>query len=336
MAVTASNGSLVIRRLTCFNQTNMKIRSVVRLILFAALALIVLAGQVRFTPDKIDVDIDGKPFTTFYFGTDVGKPFLAPLRSASGKIVTRHFPMEKVAGESNDHPHHRGLWFSYDDVNGIKFWENDPSYKNPKIGHIIVTKAGWKEGRPSGTLMVTMEWRDPSGTALLVEDRSMVFHSDPTLRIIDFDIKLTAAGQPVTFGDTKEGAFAIRLADALAEKKGAGKMVNASGQSGMANVWGKRSPWVDYSGEVEGEKLGVAIFDHPSNQRHPTYWHARDYGLFALDPFGRKAFDKTAEESHWTVDAGQSVRFQWRVVIHPGDAASAKVGELFQQYAGGK
>ena len=311
----------------------MKIRL---LALFASIAAIVLPGQVRFTPDKIDIDIDGKPFTTFNYGTDVGKPFLAPLRSASGKIVTRHFPMEKVAGESNDHPHHRGLSFSYDDVNGTKFWGNDPSFKDPKIGRIVATKAAWKDGQPSGTLLTTMEWRDPTGKVLLVEDRSMTFHSDPTLRIIDFDIKLTASGQAVTFGDTKEGAFAIRLADALAEKKGTGKMVNASGQSGMANVWGKRSPWVDYSGEVEGEKLGVAIFDHPSNQRHPTYWHSRDYGLFALDPFGQKAFDKTAEESHWKIDAGKSVRFQWRVLIHPGDAASAKIADLFQQYAGGK
>jgi hypothetical protein len=314
----------------------MRNRLVMRLIVLANVATFVLAGQVRFTPDKIDVEIDGKPFTTFQFGTDVGKPFLAPLRSASGKIVTRHFPMENVAGESNDHPHHRGLWFSYDDVNGTQFWGNDPSFKNPKTGRIIVNKAEWKEGQSSGTLVARMEWRDPSGKVLLLEDRSMLFHSDPTLRIIDFDIKLTPAGQPVTFGDTKEGAFAIRLADALAEKNGTGKMINASGQSGMNNVWGKRSPWVDYSGEIEGEKLGVAILDHPSNQRHPTYWHSRDYGLFALDPFGRKAFDKNAEESHWTVEPGQSLRFQWRVVIHPGDATSAKIADLFKQYAGGK
>lgn len=289
-----------------------------------------LFAQVRFYPDMIDIDVNGKPFTTYHAGRDIGKPFLAPLRSASGKIVTRHWPMENVEGESRDHPHHRGLWFSYDDVNGVKFWENDPSYTKPNMGRIIATKAEWKDGDRAGTLTTAMEWRDPKGKVLLTEDRTMTFASDPTLRIIDFDIKLTAADQ-VIFGDTKEGAFAIRLADSLAEKK-TGKMINAEGQAGMKNVWGKRSNWVDYSGEVEGEKLGVAIFDHSSNPRHPTYWHSRDYGLFALDPFGQKAFDPKAEESHWTLNAGQSLRFRWRVVIHPGDAESAHIADLYKQY----
>ena len=293
------------------------------------LSILPLAAQVKFTPDKIDIAVDGKPFTTLNFGTDVGKPYLAPLRSASGKIVTRRYPMEKVEGESRDHPHHRGLWFSYDDVNGIKFWENDPSYKNPNIGHIIARGAEWND--KAGSLTTTFDWDPPNGHALLTEKRVMTFHGDQTLRIIDFDITLTA-GQDVTFGDTKEGAFAIRLADELAEKR-TGKMVNAEGQETMKNVWGKRSNWVDYSGTVDGEKLGIAIFDHPSNPRHPTYWHSRDYGLFALDPFGQKAFDPKAEESHWKVPAGQSVRFRWRVVIHPGDTQSAHIADLYKDFA---
>ena len=256
-----------------------------------------LTAQVHITPDnesnpdKIDVQIDGKPFTTFNYGKDAGKPFMAPLRSADGKIVTRHWPMENIEGESRDHPHHRGLWFSYDDVNGVKFWENDPSYTKPNIGHIVVKKAHSEDGKREGKLMVQMDWADPKGKVLLVEDRTMTFHATPPdLRIIDFDIKLTAREQ-VVFGDTKEGAFAIRLADSMTEKNKGGRMINAEGKSYMKDVWGKRSNWVDYSGTVEGEKLGVAIFDNPENPRHPTYWHSRDYGLFALDPFGQKAFD---------------------------------------------
>ncbi len=290
-----------------------------------------LSAQVRFTPDEIAVNIDGKPFTTFHYGSDAGKPFLAPLRSASGKIVTRRFPMENVPGESRDHVHHRGLWFSYDDVNGIKFWENDPSYTKPHMGRIVVRNAEWKDGDRSGTLTATMDWRDPNGKVLLVENRSMIFYSDPKLRTIDFHITLTAA-EDVTFGDTKEGAFAIRLADNFTEKKG-GKMVDADGRTGMANVWGKRSNWVDYTAEVDGERLGVAIFDNPQNPRHPTYWHARDYGLFALNPFGQNAFDPDKEESHWKLPAGQKLVFQWRVVIHPGDAETAHVADLYNQYA---
>jgi hypothetical protein len=291
-----------------------------------------LPAQVRFAKDSIAVNIDGKPFTTFHYGEESGKPYLAPLRSASGKIVTRRFPMEEAAGDSRDHLHHTGLWFSYDDVNGVKFWENDPSYNHPNMGRIVVRSAEFKDGDRSGTLTADMEWRDPNGKVLLRDSRGMVFHSDPKLRIIDLEITLTAA-EDVTFGDTKEGAFAIRLAETLTEKKG-GRMTDADGRATMAQVWGKRSNWVDYSGDLEGEKLGVAIFDHPQNPRHPTYWHARDYGLFALNPFGAHAFDPQQPESRWRLPKGQQIVFRWRVVIHPGDAESGHVADLYKEYTG--
>ena len=299
----------------------------------ATLALAVcLSAQVRIAPEDIAITVDGKPFTTFHYGTDAAKPFLAPLRSASGKIVTRHFPMEEVAGESHDHLHHRGLWFSYDDVNGVKFWENDPSYKKGKIGRIVVRETKWKEGAASSTLIAVIEWRDPDGKVLLLENREHVFYSDPKNRVIDFNITLLAATEDVTFGDTKEGAFAIRLADSFTEKRGL-KMTDADGRAKMANIWGKHSNWVDYAAEVDGEALGVAILDHPSNPRHPPYWHARDYGLFALNPFGQKAFDPKQEESNWKLPKGQKITFKWRVVIHPGDAEMGKVADLYKDYA---
>ena len=296
-----------------------------------AFLVIPLAAEVHSVPETIDVVVDGKPFTTFHAGSEAGKPYLSPLRAASGTIVSRLFPMEKVDGESRDHLHHRGLWFSYDDVNGIKFWENDPSYTKPNIGRIVVQKAALKSGKGSQVIEGVFDWNDPSGKTVLVETRKMTFHSDPTLRIIDFDITLTAPAK-VVFGDTKEGAFAIRLADALSERRG-GKMVNAEGNEGMKNVWGKRSNWVDYSGTINGEKLGVAMFDHPSNPGHPVRWHSRDYGLFALDPWGQHAFDENVDEAHTTLEAGQSLHYRWRVVIHPGDTASAKIADLYQKFA---
>ncbi len=301
----------------------MKLRHFSSLLVMPALAL---AGT-----DRIDISVDGQPFTTFYYGAQSNKPYLAPLRSPSGKIVTRHYPMEKVDGESRDHVHHTGLWFSYDDVNGVKCWENDPSYTAPNKGKIVVQTADLKPGAGSMVLKAAMNWNGPDDKTILREDRVMTFSSKPALRIIDFDITLTAP-EKVVFGDTKEGAFAIRLADALIEKKG-GKMVNAEGAAGMKNVWGKRSNWVDYSGELEGEQVGIAIFDHPSNPRHPTYWHSRDYGLFALNPFGQHAFDESAQESHWTVDRGGSLHFRWRVVIHSGSPSSAHIAQLYDGFA---
>jgi hypothetical protein len=286
---------------------------------------------VAQAPAKIDINVDGKPFATFNSGVDANKPYLWPIRSAGGKIVTRRWPMEKDTGESTDHPHHRGLWFSYDGVNGYHFWGNDPSWesKDPKIGKIVVKTVEYDE--KANRLTGEFDWTAPGAKVVLHENRVMTFRGGPQQRIVDFDITLTGP-ERVVFGDTKEGAFAIRLADSMTEKSSGGEMVNAEGARGMKNVWGKRSNWVDYSGLIDGEKIGVAIFDAASNPRHPTYWHARDYGLFALDPFGQHAFDPSQPENNWTLDAGQSLRFRWRVVIHSGDAGSAHIGDIYDHW----
>ncbi len=311
------------------------------LLLFLSLPL---AAQVKLThsSDRISVEIDGKPFTEFFVSADVNKPYLHPLRSASGKIVTRHFPMDVVDGERRDHPHHRGLWFTHGDVNGYDFWANENSQKGAKKGRVLLKKiVDLKDGKKSGTIVATFDWLDPQGNPVVVETRKMIFYSEPSLRTIDFDINLTAVPK-VTFGDTKEGTFAMRLASSLEEDpKGApaspkrtGTMRNAAGAKTEKQVWGKRSPWVDYYGEVDGEKLGIAILDYPGNPRHPTYWHSRAYGLFAANPFGVRDFenDKTKDGS-LTLDAGQSVRFRYRVIIHPGDFQTSGIAEQFERYA---
>lgn len=298
-------------------------------ILLPLLLALPLCAEVTITrgTDRIDVTIDGKPFTTFYVGgKDVNKPYLHPLRSADGKIVTRHFPMEMVEGESRDHPHHRGLWFSHGEVNGFNFWENESSYTTTNRGKIVLDKiVDTAGGKNKGTIDAVFLWKDPAGKPIMTETRKMVFYSKPDERVIDFDIVLKAIDK-VTFSDTKEGTFAIRLADSIAEKKGGGLMTNAEGASGMKNVWGKPSPWVDYVGQVEGEKLGIAILDHPVNPKHPTFWHARDYGLFAANIFGEHDFfDDKARNGSVTIDPGKEMRFRYRVIIHsPGtDLAKA-------------
>jgi hypothetical protein len=294
-------------------------------------------AQVKITADsgRISVEMDGKPYGALYIGPSVQKPYFYPLRTASGRIITRMFPMENPPGESHDHRHHRGLWFTHGDVNGFDFWaDSGPASKQ---GRVRLDKvAGVTSGDHEGSLHVLFDWVDPEGVVLLTEDRTMTFHTAPGLRILDFDATLTPK-VAVKFGDTKEGTFAIRLSDSLKEDKGGtGRMVNASGAETEKNVWGKASPWVDYAGEVGGERVGIAIFDNPGNLKHPTFWHSRAYGLFAANPFGEHDFfnDKKRDGSV-TLEPGQSRRFRYRVIIHPGDAASAGIAQLYQKYAAG-
>ncbi len=191
--------------------------------------------------------------------------------------------------------------------------------------------ADLKSGKKKGLVRAIFDWNDAAGNKLLTEDRTMVIYADPAERVIDFDIRLTANGK-VVFGDTKEGTFAIRLAPQLEEAKHSGTMTNAQGAQKEKNVWGKKSEWVDYSGEINGEKVGLTIFDHPGNPRHPTWWHSRGYGLFAANPFGQHDFEKSGDGS-LTVEAGQTIRFRYRLIIHAGDGAGAKLAEKYKKFA---
>jgi len=297
--------------------------------------------DIQRSGGRISVTIGGKPFTTLFCGSDTARPYLHPLRSASGKIVTRRYPMETVPGESHDHPHHRGLWFSHGNVNGFDFWSNEPSQHGGKNAKIVLKRiVRISGGKESGVIEASFDWVDPQGKALLAESRTMTFYAEPARRVIDFVIAL-APTEKVSFGDTKEGTFAIRLAaqleeptkESLATPKRTGLMVDSEGRRGEPLVWGHRASWVDYAGEIDGEKLGIAILDHPSNPRHPTYWHSRSYGLFAANIFGLHDFlnDKSANGS-MTVEPGKAVRFRYRVIIHPGDYQSANIAAEYAKY----
>jgi hypothetical protein len=302
----------------------------------ACLALVApLCAQVKLTQgaDKISVEIDGQPFTEFFLAPGGNKPYVYPLRTASGILVTRHYPMEEVPGETKDHPHHRGMFFAHGDVNGYNFWATEPSMKNPKKASMVLKNVvEAKSGKKSGTIKAIFDGCDPSGKPIMTETRTITFHSDPELRIVDYDIRIDPK-EKLIFGDTKEGTFGIRLASSMAEDR-TGTMANAEGQRTEKNVWGKRSPWVDYFGQVDRKTVGIAIMDHPSNRRHPTYWHSRAYGLFAANPFGVKDFtgDKTKDGS-MTMEPGKPVTFRYRVVIHPGDEKTANIEALYKKYA---
>jgi hypothetical protein len=332
--------------------------NVVRLPITLAVVILGLAAalpaqaqvDVKKEAERITVDIDGKPFTVVYIGgKDLNRPYLHPLRTATGKIVNRSFPAGTLPGETTDHPHHAGLFYGHGDVNGYNYWAiqnvaTPPSKASPTMGRIVLKDVpSVTSGKASGSVDLVLTWLTPEGKPLLTETRKMTFYAHPMLRIIDFDFDFTAIDK-VVFRDTKEGTFAMRVATVMEEQapkdKGGpartGKLVNAQGGQGEANVWGKRSEWVDYSGEIDGEKVGIVMMDHPANPRHPTYWHSRGYGLHSINPFGVSDFlnDKTQNGS-LTIEPGGHVRFRYRVIIHPGRGPE-RIAELYKQYVSEK
>lgn len=311
-----------------------------------------LGAQVKISqlPGRISVDIAGKPFTAFCIGPEVAKPYLYPLRTASGTIVTRKFPLEESPGDSKDHPHHRGLAFGHADVNGYNYWANEP-FNPGKKGKIVLKKVLRAEGGANkGVIEAVFEWVDPDGKPLISDIRTITFYTDPKMRVIDYQI-VARAIETVKFGDTHEGSFGVRVAAWLeepapkyipkasdsqqrpVEPKRTGVISDSQGRVTEAQVRGKRANWADYSGEFQDEKAGIAIFDHPSNPRHPTYWHTRGYGMFAANIFAVQDLGEDKEHNgSITLQPGEDLRFVYRVVIHPGDAGSAGVARMYDAW----
>ena len=299
-----------------------------RCVVLGVFALCSLRAEVVVSKvdGHIHVEVEGKPFTDFYYGPEAPKPYLHPLRCASGKIVSRGFPMENIPGESTTDQHHRGVWLGYKDVNGYDFWQNEFSYQNKSAGKVVTRSVDIVKGGVHGVFA----WLAPSGEAMLEETRTMRFRGDAKLRVVDVDISLKALIDS-TFGDSKDGAFSIRLAEPLTEKN-SGVIVNSEGGRKMDQTWGKAASWVDYSGELNGEKVGVALFEHPESFHHPSRWHVRDYGLLAVNPFGSSAFEKEAPVSKFTLAAGKSIGLRYEIVVHP-EMSVAEIEKMYQEYA---
>jgi hypothetical protein len=295
--------------------------------------------QISQMPDRLRVEIDGRLFTEYFF-KDVPRPYCYPIMGPGDVAMTRNWPMKDTPNEEHDHKHHRSFWFTHGAVNGHDFWSEEKSF-----GRIVHEKFSQvKSGKDQGLIASQNQWVAANGTTVCTDSRVLRVHrmkgSDE--KLVDYEITLHASNGDLTLGDTKEGSMAIRLAETmrLKGKVGQGQIVNSRGHRD-GQTWGKRAEWCDYSGPAEGKLVGIAMFDHPSNPRHPTWWHVRDYGLFAANPFGQHDFeslkDKTAGDLK--VPAGQSVTFRYRFYFHEGDAEQAKVAEKYQDYvksAGGK
>jgi hypothetical protein len=292
-----------------------------------------LAMAQEFSLKKVDdgyeVHVDGKLFTR-YLVQSGAKPILWPLIAPDGQEITRAWPMREETDEKKDHIHQRSFWFTHGDVNGVSFW--DESRGHGTIAHREFAEAEANEG--SAVLVTHNDWLAPDGTAICRDVRTLTFGADDRWRWIDFDVTVHALDQPVVFGDTKEGSFGVRLADTMRAELNNGSRIVNSEQLTDGAAWGKRAAWVDCSGPVGDSRLGVAILNHPSSFRFPTYWHVRTYGLFAANPFGVRDFlnDRNADGSA-KLAPGESFTLNYRVILHAGETDLADIAEAFTAYS---
>ena len=291
------------------------------------------ASGVKLTEhdDKVTVEVNGKLFTEYRF-QEPQRPFFYPVIGPTGVPVIRHWPMGDGPNEAHDHPHHKSLWYTHGDINGVDFWADGKG----KIVHDKFLEVS--SGPKVGVIKAQNKYVAPDGKVVCTDTRTHRFHNRPDAQIMDFEVTIHASNGQVTMGDTKEGSMGIRLTPTMRVKGevGQGHIINSKGDTNTS-AWGKRAEWCDYYGPVDGKIVGVAIFDHSDNPRHPTWWHVRDYGLFAANPFGIHNFEKKpAGTGDLVIPAGQSVTFKYRFYIHKGDDKQAKVAEHYREYVSGK
>ena len=311
---------------------------------------------------RVDITIDGQPFTSYIWPTTLKKPVLYPLITDEGITVTRGFPLAPRPHERVDHPHHAGLWFNYGNVNGFDFWNNSDAIKpeqSPKMGTILETKiVSAKSGADRGELVVDSVWITDKGDRILDQTTRYIFSRRPHERVIDQIITLKALDRAV-FNDDKEGALGMRVAGWLEspDEKG-GVFLDASGRptkvaaadnsdatgvyltsEGIKGgaVWSTRGRWCSLTGHTpkpgEAHTVTVAILDHRHNPGYPTYWHARGYGLFAANPLGRSIFDPKQPPFNFTLDNGQTATFRYRVLLISGEASAESLNHEADQFA---
>jgi hypothetical protein len=286
------------------------------------------AVEVREVEGGAEVLLEGQLFTRYL--TAAGpKPICYPILGPTGQPITRHFPMQQVAGEPQDHPHHRSLWFTQDEVNGTNFWAEGPG-----MGRQVHRAFEALESGPVyGLIRARTDWVRADGRKVLEDTRELRVYHVSNGRLFDFEVILRATEGPVEFGDTKEGTFGIRLAPSLQLAGGGGHIENSRGQKDR-EAWGKPAEWCDYFGPLGEAVVGVAIFNHPSSFRFPTYWHVRDYGLFAANPFGVRDFTgDPSGRGRYSLEQGGTLPFRYRIFLHLGDTASARVADVYAAYA---
>lgn len=304
---------------------------------------LLLLGTACSTPKSLAVEMgktslvvssDGEPFATYCYG-ELPRPFIWPLFAPGGIAVTRDYPMVSASGsrtgESSDHPHHQSLWFAHGDVDGFDFWHGK---KNNERIEFEFGSVQWVATGNRVEVTSRGEWMVGEGQVIARERRLVTFAEHGDHRTIDVTVFLRPAKQQMTIGDTKEGTFAMRVHPALRVdgEVATGVLRNSEGQLGKA-VWGKRARWIDDSGMVDGKPVGVAMFDHPDNPRHPTWWHARNYGLLAANPFGVHDFEKKPKGAgDYVVKRGEVLALQYRVLLHGAGWDNARVEAAYQRW----
>jgi len=286
--------------------------------LFATSAMAEVAPQelqAEEQDDRIVITIDGELFTSYEFADDLKYPQFYPVNGPrSGKSVTTR--------RTDPFPHHSSLFFSCDHVNGGNYWQ-----EGLDRGQILAKETRIIEA--SGEKVVfeqVSRWERPDADSPFSDKRRISISApSPDLRVIDFDITLTALID-VRIRKNNHSLFAARMAPDISVE-GGGTLINSHGDSGEPDTFGKPSPWMDARGPRNGETEGLAILVHPENHWSPSPWFTRNYGFFSPTPLNWI-------EEPFQMAEGEELRLRYRVLVHGNNPEPAEIDRYFQEWGG--
>ena len=264
--------------------------------------------------DKIEIRLDGNLLTSYILSEFEKYPFFFPVNGPSNASIT--------SMRNANYPHHSSLFFGCDRVNGGNYWQ-----EGIERGQILSLRADILESEGNKVVIENENiWRRPHARSP-IKDLRVITISAPSDKLyqIDFDITLEML-MDVTIEKTNHSLLSIRMDPDLAVING-GVMINAEGDKGESETFGKRSPWMDYYGKRMGKSEGLAILQHPSNLWYPAPWFTRDYGFFSPTPMYWPENGETTQFSK-----GDVLRLRYRILIHEGDHNSAGIETLFEAY----
>jgi hypothetical protein len=286
----------------------------------------------------VDINLDGQLFTTYHHAAQHNKLFLYPIIGPTGKGLTRGYPMvSDIPGEKHDHPHHKSIHVAHGDVNGVDLWSelDDHGYqRHDSFSPAFGAGSTYVSGPVCGAFRSRSYWVSRAEQPVVAEEKHVVVYAaGADARIMDITVTLQATEGPVRFGDTKEGAMlSVRVASSM-DADGDGHIENGYGARGEDECFGYRAPWMDYTGPVDGATVGLAVFDHPSSFRYPTYWHVRNYGLVHANSFAWREFlGHPGVDGSYVLPEGAVLRCKFRVYLHTGNTQEAGVAARYHDF----
>jgi hypothetical protein len=266
--------------------------------------------------------LDGQQVAEFvYRDAKVLRPFFANLRAPSGVAVTRHHPPIPGTDATDHDTMHPGVWLAFGDLNGQDFWRN-----KGRIEHVRFTEPPQAEKERLSFATDCRLLAAGGATLGSLSDRfTLTALTIAWLLVWEADFRAGDTG--LVFGDQEEMGFGARVATAITEKHG-GVITSSAGLKTAKRTWGQPAEWCDYSGTVDGQRVGITLMADPANFR-PAWWHNRDYGLMVANPFGREAM-KQGTKSRVTVKRGESFRLRFGAAVHQGPIED--VAALYQAF----